>query len=69
MQSMGREGNYWDNTVAEQFFKTLKVELIYGNEFKSIEDSKTSIFEHLEIWYNKKRLHSSLGYKTPFEVE
>ena len=68
-QSMSRKGNCWDNAVAESFFKTLKVELIYGNEFKTIEQAKTSIFEYIELWYNKKRLHSSLGYKTPYEVE
>ncbi len=68
-QSMSRKGNCWDNAVAESFFKTLKVELIYGNEFKTIEQAKTTIFEYIELWYNKKRLHSSLGYKTPYEVE
>ncbi len=68
-QSMSRKGNCWDNAVAESFFKTLKVELIYGNEFKSIEKAKTNIFEYIEVWYNKKRLHSSLGYKTPYEAE
>ncbi len=69
IQSMSRKGNCWDNAVAESFFKTLKVELIYGNDFKSIEQVKTSIFEYIEIWYNKQRLHSSLDYKTPYEVE
>lgn len=68
-QSMSRRGNCWDNAVAESFFKTLKVELIYGNELEFIEQAKTSIFEYIEVWYNKKRLHSSLGYKTPFEIE
>jgi len=68
-QSMSRKGNCWDNAVAESFFKTLKIELIYEDEFKTIEQAKTSIFEYIEIWYNKKRLHSSLGYKTPYEVE
>lgn len=68
-QSMIRKANCWDNAVAESFFKTLKIELIYGNQYKSIEQAKTSIFEYIEIWYNKKRLHSSLGYKTPYEVE
>ncbi|WP_168816878.1 integrase core domain-containing protein, partial [Lutibacter sp. B1] len=68
-QSMSRKANCWDNAVAESFFKTLKIELIYGNQYKSIEQAKTSIFEYIEIWYNKKRLHSSLGYKTPYEVE
>ena len=68
-QSMSRKENCWDNAVAESFFKTLKVELIYGYEFNSIEQAKTNIFEYIEVWHNKKRLHSSLGYKTPFEVE
>ncbi|NLP59305.1 transposase [Lutibacter sp. B1] len=61
---MSRKANCWDNAVAESFFKTLKIE-----QYKSIEQAKTSIFEYIEIWYNKKRLHSSLGYKTPYEVE
>jgi len=51
---MSRKGNCWDNAVAESFFKTLKVELIYGNELESIEQAKTSIFEYIEVWYNKK---------------
>ena len=64
-QSMSRKGNCWDNSVAESFFKTLKVEL----DFKTIEQAKPAIFEYIEIWYNRKRLHSFLGYKTPSEVE
>jgi len=68
-QSMSRKGNCWDNAVAESFFKTLKTELIYHEKYESILQAKTSIFEYIEIWYNRKRLHSSLGYKTPLEVE
>jgi len=68
-QSMSRKANCWDNAVAESFFKTLKVELIYHDEFKTIEEAKLKIFEWIEVWYNKKRLHSSLEYKTPYEVE
>ena len=68
-QSMSRKGNCWDNSVAESFFKTLKVELLYDDDFKTIEQAKTAIFEYIEIWYNRKRLHSFLGYKTPSEVE
>ncbi len=66
---MSRRANCWDNAVAESFFKTLKTELVYGNKFESIEEAKSKVFEWIEIWYNKKRLHSSLGYKTPYEVE
>lgn len=62
-QSMSRKGNCWDNAVAESFFKTLKVELIYDDDFKTIEQAKTAVFEYIEIWYNRKRLHSFLGYK------
>ena len=54
-QSMSRKGNCWDNAVAESFFKTLKVEQIYGNELESIEQAKTSVFEYMEVWHNKKR--------------
>ena len=68
-QSMSRKGNCWDNAVAESFFKTLKSELIYHQEYKTIEQAKLAVFEYIEIWYNRKRLHSSLGYKTPIEVE
>ncbi len=68
-QSMSRKGNCWDNSVAESFFKTLKIELVYDGGFKTIEQAKTAIFEYIEIWYNRKRLHSYLGYKTPCEVE
>ncbi len=66
---MSRKTNCWDNAVAESFLKTLKTELVYGNKFESIEDAKSKVFEQIEIWYNKKRLHSSLGYQTPHEVD
>ncbi|MDG1518016.1 MAG: IS3 family transposase [Flavobacteriales bacterium] len=69
VQNMGRKGNCWDNAVAESFFKTLKSELIYSEEYKTIEQAKTAIFEYIETWYNTRRLHSSLGYKTPKEIE
>ena len=69
IQSMSRKGNCWDNAVAESFFKTLKSELIYYEEYKTIEQAKTAVFEYIETWYNTRRLHSSLGYKTPKEIE
>lgn len=68
-QSMSRKGNCWDNAVAEPFFKTLKTELIHHKKYESVLQAKSSIFEYIETWYNRKRLHSSLGYKTPIEVE
>ena len=56
-RSMSRKGNCWDNAVAESFFKSLKIELIYGNKLISKKQMKLEIFEYIEIWYNKKRRH------------
>ena len=63
-RSMSRKGNCWDNAVAESFLKSLKIELIYGNKLISKEQMKLEIFEYLEIWYNRKKRHSSLNYQT-----
>ena len=64
-QSMSRKGNCWDNAVAENYFKILKSELVNHTQFQSILQAKTEIFEFIEIWYNRKRKHSYLDYKTP----
>lgn len=61
-QSMSRKGNCWDNAVAESFFKTIKVECIYRSQYSSRHRAKMDIFSYIEIWYNRKRRHSSLGY-------
>ncbi|REC66610.1 hypothetical protein DRF58_16400 [Epilithonimonas hispanica] len=63
-RSMCRKGNCWDNAVAESFFKSLKTELIYGNKLIKKEKMELEIFEYIEIWYNKKRRHSTLNYQT-----
>lgn len=63
-RSMSRKGNCWDNAVAESFFKSFKTELIYGNKLISKEQMKLQVFEYIEIWYNQKRRHSALKYKT-----
>ena len=63
-RSMSRRGNCWDNAVAESFFKSLKTELIYGNKLITKEKMELEIFEYIEVWYNKKRRHSTLNYKT-----
>lgn len=68
-QSMSRKGNCWDNAVAESFFGTIKSELIYHHNFKTRKDALLSIFEFIEIFYNKQRLNSSLNYLTPEEFE
>ncbi|PQA97343.1 IS3 family transposase, partial [Chryseobacterium piscicola] len=64
IRSMSRRGNCWDNAVAESFFKSLKTELIYGNKLITKEKMELEIFEYIEVWYNKKRRHSTLKYKT-----
>lgn len=68
-QSMSRKGNCWDNAVAESFFGMLKSELIHRSTFKTREEAEASIFEYIEIFYNRNRLHSTLGYVSPCEFE
>lgn len=67
--SMSRKGNPYDNAYAESFFKTLKCEEVYLNEYRDIEDAWKYIHRFIEDVYNLKRLHSSLGYKSPIEFE
>ena len=67
-QSMSRKGNCWDNAVAESFFKTLKYECTNRYNFKSILETKIIINDYMQ-WYNYKRIHSAIGYKTPAEKE
>lgn len=67
--SMSRKGNCWDNAVAESFFKTLKTELAYLTNFQNRDLARQSIFHYIEGFYNQKRLHSSLGYKSPEQFE
>ncbi len=67
--SMSRKGNCWDNAIAESFFHTLKVELIHRNKFMTREEAKRKIFEYVEMYYNSRRAHSTLGYLSPFEFE
>jgi len=69
IQSMSRKGNCWDNAPAESFFKTLKNELWGHRAFRTREIARLAIFEYIEVFYNRQRLHSSLGYLTPIEFE
>jgi len=66
-QSMSGKGNCYDNAIAESFFKTLKSELIYHKRYKTREEAKLDLFEYIEVFYNRERLHSALDYKTPIE--
>jgi transposase InsO family protein len=67
--SMSRKGNCWDNAVMESFFSRLKVELIYAEQYRSIDEAKSAIFEYIEVFYNRVRRHSALGYVSPAEYE
>ncbi len=67
--SMSRRGNCWDNAVAESFFSTLKVELIYDEHFATRALAEAAIREYVERFYNVERLHSALGYVSPIEYE
>jgi putative transposase len=67
--SMSRKGNCYDNAFAETFFGTLKNELVYRTHFKTRQEAMIAIFEYIEVFYNRKRIHSSLGYLTPVQYE
>ena len=67
-RSMSRVGNCYDNAVAESFFGTLKTECV-THQFASHASARTTIFEYIEVWYNRKRLHSTLGYLSPVDFE
>ncbi len=67
--SMSRKGNCWDNAVAESFFATIKTELVHQKRWTSRLELRAAVFEYIEAFYNRRRLHSSLGYMTPAEVE
>ncbi len=69
IQSMSRKGQCHDNAVAESFFKSLKCELIYRTKLETINKTKLLLFDYIEIFYNRKRLHSTLGYKSPVNYE
>jgi putative transposase len=59
-RSMSRKGDPWDNAVAESFFKTLKVEHIYHNSYKTFREAELSVFEYIEAWYNVNRIHTTI---------
>lgn len=67
--SMSRKGNCWDNAAMESFFSRLKVELIYAEQYESIEEAKSGIFEYIEVFYNRVRRHSAIGHVSPADFE
>jgi len=69
LASMSRRGNCYDNAVVESFFHTLKGELVAFEDYHSREEAQTSVFEYVEVFYNRQRRHSALGYLSPTAFE
>ena len=67
--SMSRRGNCWDNAVAESFFATLKLDLVFRRTFRTRREARQAIFNYIEVFYNRQRRHSYLGYLSPAEFE
>ena len=67
--SMSRKGNCWDNAVMESFFSRLKVELIYAENYRAVDEARAGIFEYIEMFHNRRRRHSAIGYLSPHEYE
>ena len=67
--SMSATGHCYDNAAMESFWSTLKTELIHRRDFQDLQQAKSALFEYIEIFYNRKRLHSALGYKSPVDFE
>ena len=66
---MSSKGSCWDNAVAESFFKSLKVEWVYKHSYDHRSEAGLSVFQWIEIWHNRRSIHSTLGYKTIEEFE
>jgi transposase InsO family protein len=69
LPSMSRRGNCYDNAYVESWFASLKKEWIYRSSYSTEQELKALVFEYIEVWYNKKRKHSSLGYLSPVEYK
>lgn len=69
LQSMSRKGNCWDNAVAESFFSLLKEEMVHHEQFKTRKEATDKIFDYIEVFYNRQRIHSSAGNLSPVEFE
>jgi putative transposase len=67
--SMSRRGNCWDNAPMESFFASLKKELIHDEDYQTRGEARASVFEYIEVFYNRVRRHSALGYQSPVEYE
>jgi len=66
---LGRTGICYDNAVSESFFATLKKELVHVKHWPTLERLRNALFDYIEAYYNRRRLHSTLGYRTPHEYD
>ncbi|KTD10850.1 IS3 element protein InsF [Legionella gratiana] len=66
---MSGSGNCYDNAVMESFYHTLKVEIIYGEQYKTRKEAQLALFDYIEVFYNRKRIHSTLGFQTLNDFE
>jgi transposase InsO family protein len=66
---MSRKGNGYDNATMESFWSTLKLDLVYRRNFASHRQARTEIFDYIECFYNRQRIHSALGYFSPVDFE
>lgn len=69
VSSMSRRANCWDNAVAESFFASLKMELVYRSRWRTKAEARSALFEYIELFYNRRRRHSALGYRSPAQFE
>lgn len=69
IQSMSRKGNCWDNAVAESFFHSIKTQMIHHRKFQNVAEAEQALFNYIEIYYNRRRKHSTNGYKAPAQYE
>ena len=67
--SMSRKGNCYDNATMESFFHSLKVEQVHHDDYRTRQEARSVIFDYIEVFYNRQRKHSSLGYKSPINFE
>jgi len=69
IQSMSRKGNCWDNAVAESFFHSIKTQMIHHCRFQNVAETELALFNYIEVYYNRRRKHSTNGYKSPANYE
>ena len=69
IQSMSRKGNCWDNAVAESFFHSIKTQMIHHCKFQNMAEAEQALFNYIEVYYNRRRKHSTNGYKSPANYE